>query len=69
MKSFTFGAAAALLAAYTVAEDPQHTASAERPYVASQMSAMAIGSPSRESLHRSHRGLPPFWGRKGVTAF
>jgi hypothetical protein len=69
MKSFAFGASAALLAAYTIADDPPHAASAEQPYFASQMSVATVGNPSAEFLQRQNRGLPPFWGRSGVTAY
>jgi hypothetical protein len=67
MKSFAFGAAAALLAAYTVAEDPQEAASAEQPHRIWQVSQTSIEGSSRGTLLRQNRGLPPFWGRKGVT--
>jgi hypothetical protein len=69
MKSFAFGASAALLAAYTIADDPPHAASAEQPYFAASISQSSIASYTHESMQRQKRGLPPFWGRSGVTAY
>lgn len=66
MKSFAFGAAAALLAAYTIADDSHLAASAEQPDARSYLSHLQVGNASHETLKCQKRGLPPFWGRHGV---
>jgi hypothetical protein len=66
MKSFAFGAAAALLAAYTIADDSHRAASADQPDASLHDSHLQVGSAAYEMVQRQKRGLPPFWGRNGV---
>jgi len=69
MKSFAFGAAAALVAAYTIADTPEGVASSDRNYKLIHVSGSAMSKASFESAKRAERGTPPFWGRAGVVSY
>lgn len=69
MKSFAFGAAAALIAAYTVAETPYENASAEQGLQPLRVSGVSAESAYDEMDRRAQRGLPPFWGSSGVETY
>jgi hypothetical protein len=69
MKSFAFGAAAALIAAYTIADIPERAASVQQASTPSLMYDAATQCMVQKAARRNGRGLPPFWGRAGLSAY
>ncbi|MBA3315064.1 MAG: hypothetical protein H0T47_17465 [Planctomycetaceae bacterium] len=65
MKSFSIGAAAALIAAYTIADEPETHASAQVADDAASTNLHYDYQVAQE--RRGSRGLPPFWGRSGLS--
>ncbi len=69
MKSFSIGVAAALIAAYSIAEEPSKDASTPYMHATVAASPVAANESGSGGVRKTSRGLPTFWGHSGLVRF